>query len=506
MSFIRRIKKKNGQVYLAEVENKWIDGKSVQKHIRYLGKEVDGETVISLSSKDLQVDSVKIYGPLLVFHSIAKKINLPDILGEYSNEILSMVYAHCMDYKSVHKMPSWYKRTDLNLLLGLDKLTENRLVSAMDNLNESKIHEYQRNIFNNVKKIYKLNSKGIVYDVTNTYFHGKTCGFGEKGKSKDGKRQNDLIQIGLATTQKEGIPVFHKSFNGNIHDSRTLMSLSGSFSEYRLNSGLFVYDRGITSEKKLNSIGKMGWKTLCGLTMREKEKNAIRKLLKKGSMDQFSNMVQINGNVIYVKGIPHKFGSIKGKLAICYNETKRIEIKESRRNKIVEAQKLINENKEILIGLDKYLTSTGRLREFVLQNAEEFDGYSCIFCTKNIPDEDMVRLYYDKDIIEKAFRTLKGVSKLRPIRFRLKKRVETHVFICYLSYLILSILKLNLKSKGIDISSEKAIEDLEDMYNVYFCDNKKKNKFIRSVTLSKHQERILRSVGSNVLKNHVIRP
>lgn len=37
MAFIRKIKKKNG-IYLAEVENKWINGKVVQKHIRYIGK------------------------------------------------------------------------------------------------------------------------------------------------------------------------------------------------------------------------------------------------------------------------------------------------------------------------------------------------------------------------------------------------------------------------------------------------------------------------------------
>ena len=43
-----------------------------------------------------------------------------------------------------------------------------------------------------------------------------------------------------------------------------------------------------------------------------------------------------------------------------------------------------------------------------------------------------------------------------------------------LSYLLLSILKLNLKSKDIDISPEQAIEDLEDMYNVYLYDKKKK--------------------------------
>ena len=123
MSYIRRIKR-GDKVYLAEVEGKRINGKVVQKHIRYIGKEVNKETVISISSKDLEVKDVKIHGPLFVLHEIATEINLPEILGEYSSEILSMVYAHCMDYKSVNNMPDWYERTDLNTILDLEGVTE----------------------------------------------------------------------------------------------------------------------------------------------------------------------------------------------------------------------------------------------------------------------------------------------------------------------------------------------------------------------------------------------
>ena len=483
MSYIKRVKRGNN-IYLSEVESKWINGKSVQKHIRYIGKEVNGEAVLSLSSEDLQVDSVKVYGPLLIFHSIAKKIKLPEILGKHSNEILSMVYAHCINYKSIRNMPKWYNRTDLNLLLNLNELTESRLVSAMDSLTEDKIDQYQRDIFNTVKDVHKLNSKGVVYDVTNTYFHGKKCKMGKIGKSKENQRQNDLIQIGLATTQKEGIPIFHKTFKGNIHDSKTLTSLVETFEAYRLQSGLFVYDRGITSEKNLNFIGKLGWMTLCGLIMRKKEKDLIREILNKNFIDHVSKRVPVNKNIFYVHGVTHKFGSIKGKLAICYNESKRLDIRESRRKKIVACQELRKEGKKISNEYEKYLTPKGRLRESVLQEAEEFDGYSCIFCTKNMNDRDMIKLYFDKDVIEKAFRTFKGVSNIQPVRFWLNERVIAHVFICYLSYLLLSILKLNLKNKGINISPEQAIEDLEDMYNVYLYDKKKKNNFVRTVTLN----------------------
>ena len=340
MSFIRRIKKKDGQVYLAEVESKWVNGKSVQKHIRYIGKEVDGEVVVSLSSKDLQVDSVKVYGPLLTLHSISQKIKLPEVLGEYSNEILSMAYAHCLDYKSVRNMPKWYERTDLNLLLNLGGLTQSRLVSAMDSINDDQIENYQEIIFRNVKKTYKIDSKGMVYDLTNTYFHGKNCAIGKRGRSKDGHRQNDLIQIALATTQKEGIPVFHKIFNGNIHDNRTLSDISHNLEKFKIRSGLLVYDKGIVSERNLNLIGELGWFTLCGLPLREKEKTVIRRALKSGALNQIPNMVQIGESTFYVKGLSHSFGSIRGKLAICYNESKRVDILEHRRKRILNAQEL----------------------------------------------------------------------------------------------------------------------------------------------------------------------
>lgn len=47
MSFIRQIKK-GGKIYYAEVENQWIDGKCVQKHIRSLGQDPEHPTNISI--------------------------------------------------------------------------------------------------------------------------------------------------------------------------------------------------------------------------------------------------------------------------------------------------------------------------------------------------------------------------------------------------------------------------------------------------------------------------
>ena len=58
---------------MAETESKWIKGKSVQRHIRYIGKEADGRTVLPTSMSDAEVEEVKLYGPLLALHHIASE-------------------------------------------------------------------------------------------------------------------------------------------------------------------------------------------------------------------------------------------------------------------------------------------------------------------------------------------------------------------------------------------------------------------------------------------------
>lgn len=103
MSYIRKYKK-GERTYLAEVESKRIGGKVVQRFIRYVGKEADGRTILSTSMSDAQIEGIKLYGPLLVLNHLADEIGLRQYLGTYAAEILSMVYAHCLDYQSVNHM------------------------------------------------------------------------------------------------------------------------------------------------------------------------------------------------------------------------------------------------------------------------------------------------------------------------------------------------------------------------------------------------------------------
>lgn len=497
MSFIKRIKK-NGRIYLAEVESQRINGKIKTKYLKYLGKEADGKTILSSSISNAAIDKIKLYGPLLLLNHLAQEISLSEILGEYGDEILSLVYAHCLDYKSISRMKHWFEQTDLNMILDIDGLTEARLLSALDSLEENSPEFIQRRIFEEVQKKYKLEVKGLLYDVTNTYLFGKNCSIAKLGKSKEGRCGKPLIQIGLGVTQKEGIPVFHKVYDGNIHDSRTFQDAITYFEEYKIKDGIFVFDRGITSKEAQSRMKKIKWKVLCGFSLTDRLKEMIELEIENKSFSDIKSRVLLNKTMFHVVQKDYVIGDIKGKLAICFNEQQRLDLNHSLYDEIMNAKLLLSNKKNIKSGLEKFFSKSGKLLTEQIEQEEKFHGYSCIFTTAKLTSEQMVHHYFEKDLVEKAFQSLKGVVRLRPIRHWLYNRVIAHVFICYLSYLLLSILKLRLTK--INLSPAKALQELDTLYKVYMHDSKKGFKVSRVVALNKMQEKILKTVDKKLIQ------
>jgi transposase len=394
-------------------------------------------------------------------------------------------------------MPQWFERTDLNMLLDLEGLTESRLVDALDYLKPQELSRLQKEIFDSVKVRYNLSSTGIIYDVTNTYLYGKKCPFGKLGKDKEGVKGRPLIQIGLGVTKEEGVPLFHKIFDGNIHDSRTLQDVITTFQDYNIQEGLIIFDRGIGSKNNYNYIKALKWNVLCGLPLNSPLKKIIRDINAKDSVLQYTNRVRLKKAVFYVVTRNYTIGEVKGTVAVCFNERLKRNLKESRYDEVVNAEKLLAEGKSIKSELTRYFDKHGKLLPKKLEAAEEFDGYACIFTTDVLSKEEMVRVYFDKDLIEKAFQSLKGVIKVQPIRHWLYNRVIAHVFICYLAYLLLSLLKLRLKK--IEMSPVEALRELDSLYKVYMRDEKKNFKVSRLVALTKKQEKILRTIDEMLM-------
>ena len=188
---------------------------------------------------------------------------------------------------------------------------------------------------------------------------------------------------------------------------------------------------------------------------------------------------------------------MRGKLALCLNERQQRDARESRRDEITLARKLLAQGKSIKPGLERFFDSRANLLAAQLAEAEEFDGYSCVFSTRSLPQDKMLSLYFDKDVVEKAFRSLKGITQLRPVRHWLAERVHAHVFLCYLAYLLLSLLQYRLRKT--DFTAESALLELGTMYKVYLRDSKHRFRLSRVVALTKKQELILKTIDKSLL-------
>jgi len=498
MVFIRKIRK-GGHTYLAEVESKRVNGKVVQRHIRYVGRELSGKVIRSGSIEDTEIVKVTAWAPLLVLDTLAKEVHLSEILGDYGEYLLSFAYAHSLEPKSVNKMDEWFGRTDLHNMLDISEVSEKKLYHALDSISEKNLELIQKKIFDSVKHKYDLSPEGYFFDVTNVYFYGSECPIARKGKSKDGgfKRQ---IQIGLAVTEGEGIPIFHKTFEGNIFDARILQDMMNMFTDVDIKNVFLVWDRGVSSEDNIIDAKRAGFDVICGLAIKQSLKKEVDRILEKGNFMNLKNRVRLKNTVLYCTKQKYAYGKIKGHIVLCFNEETARVNKEKRLDNIYKAKELLKRNKSISESVKKYFKEN-EISEEAINEAQKYDGYSLLFSTKNLDIEKIVKPYFEKDKVEKAFRSLKSVLGLRPIKHWLEERVKSHVFICYLSYLLITLLEHKLKSKN--ISAIAALDKLKTAYKVHIKNKKIKEEFTKTVTLTKEQETIMKAVDKKILKRSV---
>jgi hypothetical protein len=267
---------------------------------------------------------------------------------------------------------------------------------------------------------------------------------------------------------------------------------------FGIKNGLAVIDRGITSAENTAFLSKNQWKILCGMKL----DNSIKKLLGDEFCSQdlciTKNRMRLGNTVFYFKEQPYIHGGIKGRLITIFNSKKSIEIAESRLDEITAAQIRLSKGKTIKNELEKYFNENGKLKESVIVEDKKYDGVSFLFTTTNLSATEVIETYFDKDVVEKCFQSLKGVVSLRPVRHWLYNRVEAHIFICYLSCLLLSILKEKVKPIG--LTFQTALIELDGMYRVYLKDPKKNFKIDRLVALTKKQEEILKVIDKKLLK------
>jgi transposase len=79
---------------------------------------------------------------------------------------------------------------------------------------------------------------------------------------------------------------------------------------------------------------------------------------------------------------------------------------------------------------------------------------------QNLSPIEAVEIYKDLSEVERAFSRLKDVIEMRPIYHQTLPRLEAHIFIASLAFLLDRALEKKMKSTGIDLSSRQAWQTL----------------------------------------------
>lgn len=457
MAFIRRIKK-GDSIYLAKVESYREAGKVKQRVLEYVGKEENGIAVQKVDINKIDVVNVQHYADVSVLHQLAIELKLNYLLGKHHKAIIALLIAHLICKGSILRVSKWIENSTIKEVLGLEELTTEMLYNALDYLDECNFDIVEQSIFEYWAEIDPTDKGSFVLDVTDTYYNGKGDSSSLR-KGKDGK-VSKLIQIGLGVTFENGFPIFHKSYDGNISNIKILEDLVRVMAQRGINT--IVMDRGFYSEANVQDLNNLKMKMIVGVKQSIGIKKNVLDKIDRNKIYTSKYQVTLKNTFVYVQELEFLFG----RMVVIYNPK-------------YEAMKR-----------DKMLA------EEATDNDVKYVGYSLIFHNTNLKPAAVVKKYFDKDVVERCFRTMKGDVQLHPIRLWLPKRVNAHIKICYLSMCIISLIKF--RCKKIDTSPNDIIHELQTIYKVYLKHSKTRQSFTKVVTLSNNQKNILKALKCSV--------
>ena len=123
------------------------------------------------------------------------------------------------------------------------------------------------------------------------------------------------------------------------------------------------------------------------------------------------------------------------------------------------------------------------------------DGRFLMFSTDmSVDASEMFTIYFQRDSIEKAFRTTKGELSLAPLRYRRKDRIDAYTTVLYIAYLLWSWAEHTLRDKFPAMTLQQALNSLSDVSIVTFQSDKFMHRW--TTRLTDEQDKLLSLFGA----------
>jgi transposase len=339
----------------------------------------------------------------------------------------------------------------------------------LDELNTKLKPEVEQLTFEHTKKLLKGRIGVVFYDMTTLYFEAsEEDDFRIPGFNKDGKHQQPQIMIGLLVSNN-GYPIGYQIFEGNTSETKTLIPVLETFQQkFRIKKPIVVADAALLSQKNIDALRASQYEYILGGRIKNETKEIKAKI--------------IALNIKEDK--PKELKSKNGRLVISYSAKRAHNDANNRRKGLKRLEKKVASGKLTKDhinnrGYNKYLTLSGDVNIAVdyekYQADGHWDGLKGYVTNTHLSRKEIIGNYSQLWQVEKAFRISKTDLRIRPIYHRLKERIEAHICICFTAYAIYKELERLLKINKINISAEKAIEQIKEIRQLKYTQPKSRH-------------------------------
>jgi transposase len=392
----------------------------------------------------------------------------------------------CEPSSELHIAEDWFRRTALGDLVGVaeDKVNDDRLYRALDRLLPCKgaleVHLRQR-----LGRLFALEYDLLLYDITSTYFEGKAAAnpLAHRGHSRDHRRDCKQVLIGLVVT-RDGYPLGYEVFAGNRHDSTTVEQIVTRMeARYGSEGRIWVLDRGMVSDHALAWLRGRGSRYIVGTPKSRLKQFAAA--LRHGGWEAIRDGLQVQrcldqdsaetfilcrsaDRAAKEEAMRQRFiGRIRAGLlkirATCrrqWCDPGRIERRVGR---------LLGQNTRAArlfrVTVEKRPDGGALVRWARHRAAQAWAraSHGCYVLRSNVADwdaDELWRAYMHLTDAEAAFRIQKSDLRIRPVWHQTAERVQAHLLVCFLAYVLRKTLEGWMSRAGLGNSPTTVLEEL----------------------------------------------
>ncbi len=491
-----------------------------RRTLRYLGPcDATGHL---LSPPKVQPDAIHSafpVGPLAVFYAAAKQLKVRDRIGEVlgvsddrAGHLLTLALNQATARVPLSRLHDWVRASPLPRWESLtpDTLTPRAFedaLSALCHLTPEKTWEDRGLLLqDDLTRAWRGRSRespAVYYDITKQSYAGSSCPYAQRGHDSNGGI-SPVVGFGMVVSRDHHHPYLCRALPGAQNDTLSVAETVEMLQARGYTNLTLVMDRGMTSAGNVARAVRAGYHVVGLVKGWDDETVALASRWPGEDLERPEHVVVTShGGAVYARALTTPLaGRSRMRVAVVENLGRKADDREGRDLALQELEGPVSRERLMVLRRELaglLVTNRGR-RGFRADSAaverdRKLDGRFLLFSTDPSMDgRTMYRTYFQRDAIEKVFRTSKGEMSLGPVRYRRKDRVDAYATVVYMAYLLWSWAERRLREKYPRMTLEEALRIVENVSWVRFGSGKLVREW--PTRLTEEQEAVLSPLGA----------